>query len=1020
MCKPLWTVALCAASLGLGPTPARALDAHTALAAYGFQSWQTDSGLPQNTVHAIVQGRDGFLWIATEGGLVRFDGAAFAVMTHADTPGLPSDLIDGLMEDRAGTLWISTSGGLARMRAGRIETVGGATQVWRTFEDASGTVWALTASGLFRAAGERLERVPLEADLTENSTMAQGASGELWLGTQQGLLHAASDGIFHSADAGAEVTALATDATGRAWAAMGKSVAMCAAGGDCHTIALPQSAGAPHALASDAQGHMWVGTDAGLYSVAGEIKRVGSPVRIDFLWRDREGTIWAGTAQGLMRVAPDGSMELLPGGDMFLSAMEDREGDLWLGTEAGGLQVLRDRKFSTLTAADGLSDEYVLALAQAPNGHVGVGTRGGGLNVYRDGQFRALTTAQGLASNVVLAVAAAANGDVWAGTPDGLDLLHEGQVARAFTTADGLADDFVRSLFVDHRGDLWIGTRHGLSQYANGKFTTWSALDGLGSDLVGALAEDAQSHLWIGTLGGLTELRDGRFRNFTTKDGLSSNVVTSLHADGDGTLWIGTNDAGLNRMRAGKIVALRVPALPQRVIGILEDAQGYLWLSSNSGVYRVRREELNRVADDPAAPPPDVMRFGVADGMRISECSSGGHPAALQLQDGELWFATLKGIARVDPAHMPVNRVAPQIAIERVSVDDEAQRGIAALTVTPGHSHYEFDYAGLSFVAPQKVEYRYELEGFDPGWVEAGTRRVAYYTNLPHGHYTFRVIARNNDGVWSAAAATAELTVEPHYYQTPWFRLLAALAFVGLGYAVWRRRLLGVERQFQAVLGERTRIAREIHDTLAQGFVAVSVQLELIAQLMHSSAAAAREQLEHTRSMVRSSLEDARLSIWELRSQTADREDLPARLLKMAEEVTARAGSPARTQMQVAGANHPLEAEVEREVARIAREAVVNAVRHGHPENILLRLEYDDGRFRMEIRDDGRGFAGKPADGASGHYGLTGMRERASAINGTLSVESGAGAGTRVRLELPLRATSKAGAATTAEDEEPS
>jgi signal transduction histidine kinase/ligand-binding sensor domain-containing protein len=1002
-------VVLCGVGIALGAGRARALDPHAAVTQYGFQSWQTDSGLPQNTVRAIVQGRDGFLWIATEGGLVRFDGMEFAVLTLANSPGLPSDLIDGLMEDREGTLWISTSGGLAKMRGGQIKAIGGATQVWRTFEDARGTVWALTASGLFRAEGELMTRVPLDQDLTENSTMVQGADGSLWIGTQEGLLRAGADGAFRPVGAAGEVTALAVDGQGAAWAGMRSGLETCTASG-CHAFPLPDASGV-NALVADRFGDVWIGTQTDLWSVEGArvFRTGGVKGPVNFLFCDWHGAVWAGTAQGFARVEVDGPRQVLPSGDVILAAMEDREGDLWLGTESGGLQVLRDRKFSTLTAAEGLTDEYVLALAQAPNGHVAVGTRGGGLDVFHDGQFHALTAAQGLSSNVVLAVAATANGDVWVGTPDGLDLLHDGEMERAFTTADGLADDFVRSLYLDRHGALWIGTRHGLSQYANGKFTTWTALDGLGSDLVGAMTEDAQGTLWVGTLGGLTSFRDGKFRNFTTKDGLSSNVVTALYADADGTLWIGTNDGGLNWMHAGKIVALHVPGLPERVLGILEDASGYLWISSNTGVYRVLGSGLKWIAEGkvdlstvPRFGMALVMRFGVADGMRISEGSSGGHPAALRLADGELWFATLKGIARVDPEHMPVNRVPPQVALERVSVDDVPQAGRAALTVAPGHSHYEFDYAGLSFVAPQKVEYRYLLEGFDHAWVDAGPRRAAYYTNLPHGRFTFHVMACNNDGVWSDAAATTVLTIEPHFYQTLWFEALAGLALIGLGWAAWRRRLLGVERQYEAVLGERTRIAREIHDTLAQGFVAVSVQLELIAQLMQSSVEAAKKQLAQARAMVRSSLEDARISIWELRSQTAAQEDLAGRLLKLAEEVIARGGSQARAQMQVSGTYRPLDAVVEREVLRIAREAVTNAMRHGDPKNVLLRLEFDAGEFGMEIRDDGRGFDGTPADGATGHFGLTGMRERAQGVGGSLTVESRAGEGTKVRLELPL------------------
>jgi signal transduction histidine kinase/ligand-binding sensor domain-containing protein len=1015
---PATIPAMAGVLLALSCVPARALDPHTALAHYGYQSWQTDSGLPQNTVHAIVQGPDGYFWIATEGGLVRFDGMEFTVFNHANTRALPSDLIDGLTEDSTGALWISTSGGLAVLRSGKLADFGPehgvpATQIWRTWRDTAadapdderGTVWVLTAAGLFRILdGAQAEPVPLgQNSLTENSAMGAGPQGAVWLGTAEGLMRSTDGSTFQSVGAAGEVLALAVDGNGTAWAGLrtgvGSGLEACS-GTACHSVPVP---GAVEALAADASGRIWIGTASGLLvAERGSLRAIGGATgAVSFLFCDREGMMWGGTARGLMRIAPDGTSALLPReGDVDLVAAEDREGDLWLGTASSGLAVLRDRKFFTLTAQEGLTQEDVLALAQAPNGHVGVGTNGGGLNVFRGGQFHALTTAQHLSSNVVLTVAAAPNGDVWVGTPEGLDLLRDGQVTRAFTTADGLADDFIRSLHFGPHGALWIGTSHGLSRYAHGAFTTWTTLDGLGSDLIGAMANDREGNLWIGTLGGLTRYRDGEFRNFTTKDGLSSSVITSLYADAEGTLWIGTNDAGLDRMADGRIVALASPQLPGRVLGILGDGRGFLWLSSNSGVYRVSRAGLDRMAAGGAA--PTAMRFGVTDGMRISECSSGGHPAALRLRDGELWFATLKGIAVVNPEQMPLNRIPPPVTIERVSVDDVPQTTTSGLSVAPGHSHYEFDYAGLSFVAPQKVKYRYQLAGFDRGWVDAGTRRAAYYTNLPHGHYVFRVMARNNDGVWSTVPAATTLVVEPHFYQLLWFQMLVALALLALGYLAWRQRLLRVEREFQAVLAERTRIAREIHDTLAQGFVALSVELELIGRYMESSAGAAREQLARAQDLVRSSLEEARTSIWELRSQTATRGDLAVHLLKMAEDVAAAAHARARVQMQVSGAYRPLEDAVEREALRIAREAVVNAVRHGDPENVGLRLEFEGSIFGMEIRDDGRGFAGTPPDGSSGHFGLTGMRERAAAIGGTLTVESRPGEGTRVRLTVPL------------------
>ncbi len=372
---------LCAAFIALGAASANALDPHTALAQYGYQSWQTDTGLPQNTVHAIVQGRDGYVWIATEGGLVRFDGVEFRAYTRANTPGLPSDLIDELMEDRDGVLWVSTSGGLARLRGGVVEGFGAAqgipaTQVWRTFQDERGGVWALTAAGLFRIEGERAARMDLHAGLTENSRMVAGASGSLWLGTAEGLMRAGGDREFHGVGSVGEVLALAVDRSGTMWAGMRSGLEACSAAG-CRSVAVP-GGGAVNALAVDRAGRVWIGTETGLLLADGDrVTAFGQKTgRVDFLYGDRAGMLWAGTAQGLMRIDPEqGTAELLRGGDVFLSAAEDREGDLWLGTESGGLAVLRDRKFSSLTAEEGLTDEYVLALAQAPNGHVGVGTK---------------------------------------------------------------------------------------------------------------------------------------------------------------------------------------------------------------------------------------------------------------------------------------------------------------------------------------------------------------------------------------------------------------------------------------------------------------------------------------------------------------------------------------------------------------------------------------------------------------------------------------------------------------------
>ncbi len=996
----------------LAVTCARALDPHVPLRQDGGRVWQTESGLPQNTVHAILQTRDGFLWIATEGGLVRFDGEQFATYTNRKDPGLPSDVVYGLMQDRSGRLWISTSGGVASYGDGRFRGYPKTGEAYGTFQDGEGRIWALTAGGLELLKKGSFQQVA-SAAMGEDSSMLETASGALWVASDDGLLYArAGSETFHTVGPQVGIRALAVAPDGRIWAGTGTGVEACSPGA-CRAV---HPAGLPNpvyvsVLARGSQG-MWVGTDEGLFRVKGGRargfhKKDGLPSdQVNLLYRDHEGALWVGTSRGVVRMT-NGKVDTLPNssqlaGSMALTAYEDREGDLWLGFESNGLGVLRSLTFTNLSARDGLAGSHVLAVTEGSNGTIWAGTNGAGLSGYRNRHFTTLTTEQGLSSDVVLALREGRDGTLWVGTPDGFDAIRNGRVARAYTTADGLPDDFVRSLFVDAKGALWIGTRRGLTRFYKGKFTTFTRLDGLGSNLVGAMVQDRHDGaLWVGTLDGLTRYKDGKFENFTTADGLSSNIVTALYQDSAGTLWIATKGGGLDRYQAGKFTSIssRKTGLPESIYAILGDSEGYLWLSSTHGIYRVSRKALNRFADGEAHELPYSV-FGASDGMGISECSRGGHPAAWHAEDGRLWFATLKGLAVVNPAHMEMNRVPPKVAIEQVSIDDEPAPTQAALKVPPGHSRVEIHYAGLSFVAPQKVRYRYKLEGFDRSWVNAGTQRTAYYTNLAPGRYTFKVMAANQDGLWSRSAAAIHFTVLPQVYQTWWFRVVMVITLILMAYLVYWVRVRSVRAQFQAVLGERTRIAREIHDTLAQGFAAVSVQLEVVSQLLSASPEAARKSLDTARALARNSLDDARASIWDLRSQGAEQETLATRIRTMADQVSAPAGI--KTHLQVSGVYRPLAPKVESEIERIAKEAVVNAVRHAEAKNIALRLTYDPRDFAMTVRDNGKGFAGAPPDAGSGHFGMTGMRERAERIGGKLDVTSKPGEGTEVRVSLRL------------------
>jgi signal transduction histidine kinase/ligand-binding sensor domain-containing protein len=1003
----------CVLALALAASAAHALDPSVPLRQDGAQVWQTESGLPQNTVHSILQTRDGFLWAATEGGLVRFDGEQFTTYTSQKHKGLPSDLIYQLMQSRDGALWISTAGGVARERNGHFHSwpVG---ETYATFQDRAGNLWALTASGIDRFLRGRFV-LASEATLTEAGSILQSPDGALWVSSSEGLLRAPSDsGHFVRVGANAPIQTVALGPASTVWAGTATGVEICTAK-SCHAL---HAAGLPNPLfvsalkpSTASPAGMWVGTEEGLFLIRHQhARRYGArnglpSSQINLLFRDHEGALWIGTNRGLARFA-SGKVESLPNrsevaGNILLSAYEDREGDLWLGFESNGLGVLRSLAFTSLTVRDGLSGNYVLSVAQGAHKTMWAGTNGAGLSGYRNGHFTTLTTAQGLSSDVVMALAPGPDGTLWAGTPDGLDAIRNGH-AHIYTSADGLPDDFVRSLFVDTQGNLWIGTRRGLTRYARGRFTTYTDLDGLGGNLIGAMLEDRRDHaLWVATLGGLSRLQNGKFRNFTTADGLSSNIVTALYQDHRGTLWIATKGGGLDRYQSGHFTSISSQAtgLPESIYGILGDSRGYLWLSSTHGVDRVSRIALNRFAGHQTHTLA-FATFGASDGMGISECSSGGHPAAWRAANGTLWFATLKGLAAVNPAHMAMDRVPPLVALENLRIDDAPVPLASHLRVPPGRTRLTIHYAGLSFAAPQKVRYRYQLLGFDPRWINAGNQRTAYYTNLPPGHYSFRVLASNQDGLWSKTAASIAITVEPRMDQTWWFRLLLVLAAALLIYLEYRRRVRRVRSEFQAVLRERTRIAREIHDTLAQGFAAVSVQLEVVSRLLPNATEGARNALDTARSLARSSLQDARTSIWDLRSQSAEQDDLASRLRKLADHLCASANIKA--QLEVNGAYRPLAPEVETELTRIAQEAIVNAVRHSGAPSITLRLSFHERQIDLSVRDNGKGFAGAEPPSRPGHYGITGMRERAERIGGALTIESRPGQGTEVHLVLPL------------------
>jgi signal transduction histidine kinase len=482
----------------------------------------------------------------------------------------------------------------------------------------------------------------------------------------------------------------------------------------------------------------------------------------------------------------------------------------------------------------------------------------------------------------------------------------------------------------------------------------------------------------------------------------ADDQIRSIYEDREGALWIGTRRSGLRRFKDGKFTSYstREGLFDDCIFQVLEDGRGNLWMSSPRGVFRASLKSLDDFAEGKTGRITSIS-YDTADGMESRECN-GGQPAGWRTRDGKMWFPTVKGVAVIDADNLTVNNQPTPIVIEQIVVDDETIEPGESRELATGKDRYEFHYAGLSLAAPEKVRYRYRLEGLDDDWIDAGAERVAHYTRIPPGSYTFRVMASNEDGVWNETPASFEFYLRPYFYQTWWFYMLcvAAVALAGLG--LFRLRVRRMEAQFSLVLAERNRMAREIHDTLAQGFVGIGLQLKAIERALDRDPNLAKQHLELAGSMVKHSISEARRTVWNLRSHALETGDLVTVLVDAARQMTEGAG--VRAEVRVEGNPRPLSGDVENNILRLCQEALANAIKHAQAKEVIIELGFDADCVRLSIRDDGRGFdASAPLSARDGHFGLTGMRERVEQMRGRFSIDSRPVQGTLIEATIPDR-----------------
>jgi signal transduction histidine kinase/ligand-binding sensor domain-containing protein len=980
--------------------PIEALNPSQPLSRYVHQAWTTDQGLPENSVYAVAQTRDGFLWLGTDEGLVRFDGLRFDVFDRTNTPAIADPFVFSLYEAPDGSLWAGTDrGGLVRYRDGAFSHYGPehglpAARVQALAGDARGTLWVgLRGGGVARLDGNRFTLLGTHEGLASDNVLAVFVDhdGTLWAGTDAGLDRFDGARFVHIQPAdGLPAGAVRAIHEDRA-----------------HTLWIGMIGGSLGARFHDGALCVRRGSRFEVVSTGADLPSMGVMTIVD----DQDGNLWLGTAGGGIVRVRDGRIEAwrlgdTPADDLVYALAEDREGSLWIGTQPGGLHRLRNSRFITFEKRDGLTDEVIESLLEDRHGVMWVGTHAGGAcRLQPQGQPVCLTTKDGLAHNRVNAMADDDDGTMWFGTEGGLNRLRGGAFAR-YTTGDGLPVDHVNALLRDRNGQLWIGTWGGGVARMTG--TRIERPPGATGRYVNVIYERRSGEVWIGTTEGLAIWTGGRMVDASKALGTPSGIE-AIYEDRDGDMWIGTRRDGLFLYKDGHLTQYTTrTGLYDNLVGtLLEDDSGYIWITCNKGIFRVPRQELLEVAGGTRATVTS-RAFDTSDGMKNRECDFG--QGRWKARDGRLWFATVGGVAVIDPARLASSAEPARVHIEQLVVDGDDEDTRSAPTIDYGVRHVEFRFVGLSLSAPSRVRYRYRLDGFDSRWIDGGDSRAAHYTNIPPGPYRFQVVASNGDGMWSPDAAVLTFTVAAPVWRRPWFvaavLVIAAAAVLAVEQVrVARlRRAQAVQAEFSRQLiasqeNERKRLAGELHDGVGHQLLIIAnwARLASEAQAPPGQPASSLRMITDTAA---ESIREIRALTRELEPYNIDHVGLREAIDTMLHRMGDATGVTFTTDIEPVDEALPPDGGIN--VYRIVQEAANNVVKHAQASRAQVTIAREADGIHLSISDDGRGLPPEALDGSREGFGLRSLAARTRLLGGRHRIESKPGMGTTITVAIPL------------------